>query len=71
MSGTRYDNGKHVGIESDISVFSFQAVKNLPSADAGVINFKDKKLYELGKKYSWCGIDKNTYDREKKNQNKN
>ena len=66
MSGTRYDNGKHVGIESDISVFSFQAVKNLPSADAGIINFKDKKLYELGKKYSWCGIDKNTYDREKK-----
>ena len=66
MSGARYNNKKHVGFESDIAIFSFQAVKNLPSADAGVMNFKDYKLYELAKKYSWCGIDKNTFDREKK-----
>ena len=34
---------KHVGAESDVSIFSFQAVK-LPSADAGIINFKDKNF---------------------------
>ena len=70
MSGTLYNNKRHVGIESDISIFSFQAVKNLPSADAGIINFKDKKLFNLAKKYSWLGIDKNTYLREKKSKNK-
>ena len=70
MSGTLYNSKKHVGAESDISIFSFQAVKNLPSADAGIINFKDKKLLNLAKKFSWCGIDKDTYLREKKSKNK-
>ena len=70
MSGAKYKDGKHVGFESDIAIFSFQAVKNLPSADAGLMNFKDKNLYQLAKKYSWCGINKNTFDREKKNKKK-
>ena len=40
---------KTCGAESDVSIFSFQAVKNLPSADAGIINFKDRKLLNLAK----------------------
>ena len=44
MSGTLYNNKRHVGAESDVSIFSFQAVKNLPSADAGIINFKDRNF---------------------------
>jgi dTDP-4-amino-4,6-dideoxygalactose transaminase len=43
MAGTRL-NGKHVGNETDVSVFSFQAVKNLPTADSGMICFQDNKL---------------------------
>ena len=70
MSGTLYNNKRHVGAESDVSIFSFQAVKNLPSADAGIINFKDRKLLNLAKKFSWCGIDKDTYLREKRSKNK-
>ena len=34
MSGTRL-RGRHVGSEADVSVFSFHAVKNLPTADSG------------------------------------
>ena len=33
-----------------------------------MINFKDKKLLNLAKKFSWCGIDKDTYLREKKSK---
>ena len=40
MSGSFNNKKKHVGKESDIAIFSFQAVKNLPTADAGIINFK-------------------------------
>lgn len=40
MSGTRL-HGRHVGAEGDVSVFSFHAVKNLPTADSGMICFPD------------------------------
>ena len=43
MSGTKF-KGKHVGSEADVTVFSFQAVKNLPTADSGMICFKDDLL---------------------------
>ena len=36
MSGTRL-RGRHVGAEGDVSVFSFHAVKNLPTADSGMM----------------------------------
>jgi len=38
--GTAYTE-EHVGQEADVTVFSFQAVKNLPTADSGMICFKD------------------------------
>lgn len=44
-------------------VYSFQAVKNLPTADSGMICFKDGKLDEIVRKKTWLGIDKDTYAR--------
>ena len=62
MSGTRVD-GRHVGYDADVTVFSFQAVKNLPTADSGMICFADKEDDERARKLSWLGINKDTYAR--------
>jgi len=62
MSGTRL-GGKHVGGETDASVFSFQAVKNLPTADSGMICFAEGKLDSEVRKWTWLGIDKDTFSR--------
>ncbi len=43
MAGTRLD-GVHVGHNADVAVFSFQAVKNLPSGDSGMICWADAEL---------------------------
>lgn len=66
MAGTRRWN-KHVGHESDVTVFSFQSVKNLPTADGGMICFKDAELDARARKMSWLGIDKDTYARSQQN----
>jgi dTDP-4-amino-4,6-dideoxygalactose transaminase len=62
MAGTRID-GKHVGGEADATVFSFQAVKNLPTADSGMICLKDPADDERVRKLTWLGINKDTYTR--------
>ncbi len=62
MTGTRW-HGKHVGGESDVSVFSFHAVKNLPTADSGMICFANAELDAEVRKWSWMGISKDTYSR--------
>jgi len=62
MSGTKL-HGRHVGHDADVSVFSFQAVKTLPTADSGMICFADKKLDGEARKMSWLGINKDTYKR--------
>jgi dTDP-4-amino-4,6-dideoxygalactose transaminase len=62
MSGTRL-NGKHIGHDADCTVFSFQAVKNLATADSGMICFPDKLRDERARKLSWLGINKDTYAR--------
>jgi len=62
MSGTR-TNGKHVGHDADVTVFSYQAVKNLPTADSGMICFSDAKDDELARKLTWLGINKDTFSR--------
>lgn len=62
MSGTRV-GGKHVGSDADVTVFSFQAVKNLPTADSGMICFKDAEDDERVRKLTWLGINKDTYAR--------
>ena len=65
MAGTKVHNGNHeVHVaKPDVSVFSFQAVKNLPTADSGMICFKSKKLDLLSREYSWLGINKDTFSR--------
>lgn len=64
MAGTRWaDTGRHVGYEADVAIFSFQAVKNLPTGDSGMICFREKNLDEDVRKWSWLGINKDTYAR--------
>jgi len=62
MAGTRWQ-GRHVGAEADVAVFSFQAVKNLPTADAGMICFRDGGLDADVRTWTWLGINKDTYSR--------
>lgn len=63
MTGTRWHKGSHVGSEADVSVFSFHAVKNLPTADSGMICFRDNDLDIQVRKWTWMGINKDTYSR--------
>jgi dTDP-4-amino-4,6-dideoxygalactose transaminase len=62
MSGSRF-KGVHVGHDADAAVFSFQAVKNLPTADSGMICFQDVEDDTRARKMSWLGINKDTYAR--------
>ncbi|WP_151194060.1 DegT/DnrJ/EryC1/StrS family aminotransferase [Cysteiniphilum sp. JM-1] len=62
MAGTRLD-GVHVGLEADVTVFSFQAVKNLPTSDSGMICFLDEELDKMAREFCWLGINKDTYAR--------
>lgn len=64
MTGTRWtDSGRHVGGEADVAIFSFQAVKNLPTGDSGMICFRDAELDAEARKWSWLGINKDTFAR--------
>ncbi|MFC3799805.1 DegT/DnrJ/EryC1/StrS family aminotransferase [Cohnella sp. GCM10012308] len=62
MAGTRLD-GQVPGREADVVVYSFQAVKNLPTADSGMICFREEGHDELCRKLTWLGINKDTYAR--------
>jgi len=64
MAGSRI-NGKHVGFDVDVAVFSFQAVKNLPTADSGMICFKNEEDDKYARELSWLGINKDTFNRSK------
>jgi dTDP-4-amino-4,6-dideoxygalactose transaminase len=71
MAGTKVERSKfgsistksQVGWDSDVTVFSFQSVKNLPTADSGMVCFKNKDYDTLARKLSWLGIDKDTFNR--------
>jgi len=66
MSGTRVGPAgqmKHVGFDADVTVFSYQAVKNLPTADAGMVCFRDQTDDAMARKLTWLGINKDTYAR--------
>ena len=62
MGGSRL-GGKHVGFEADVAVFSYQAVKNLPTADSGMICFKEEAMDKKARELAWLGINKDTYSR--------
>lgn len=51
-------NEKKIGTISDFTCFSFQAIKHLTCGDGGAISVKEKRLFDLGKKLRWFGIDK-------------
>ena len=64
MSGTRVHGvtpGCWDGV--DVTVYSFQAVKNLPTGDSGMICFADEALDKECRMVSWMGINKDTYAR--------
>jgi dTDP-4-amino-4,6-dideoxygalactose transaminase len=71
MAGTKVDRMYHgvivskcqIGWDADVTIFSFQAVKNLPTADSGMICFQNGDYDELARKLSWLGIDKDTFSR--------
>lgn len=64
MAGTRV-NGQMPGTWDgvDVTVYSFQAVKNLPTADSGMICFREDRYDEICRKLTWLGINKDTYAR--------
>lgn len=64
MSGTHVNGvcpGTWDGV--DVAVYSYQAVKNLPTGDSGMICWKDEKYHNLTKQIAWLGINKDTYAR--------
>ena len=64
MSGTRVNGvcpGTWDGV--DVTVYSFQAVKNLATGDSGMICWADEKSADLTRMLAWCGINKDTYAR--------
>lgn len=61
-AGTRL-RGEIPGKKADVVSYSFQAVKNLPTGDSGMICFKEAEADALCRKLSWLGINKDTYTR--------
>ena len=67
MSGTRVNGvcpGTWDGV--DVTVYSFQAVKNLPTGDSGMICFPNAEDDKLVRQLAWLGINKDTYARSNK-----
>lgn len=62
MAGTRIA-GHHAGHDADAAVFSFQAVKNLPTGDAGMVCFPHPEDDAAARRLSWLGIDRDTFTR--------
>lgn len=62
MAGARLD-GRDPGQWADCTSFSYQAVKNMPTADSGMICFKEAEHDALARKLSWLGISADTYAR--------
>ena len=55
---------RHVGRAQTYLSSAFSKVKNLPTADSGMICFKREKDLFLARKSSWLGIDKDTYSEQ-------
>ena len=67
MSGTRVNGvcpGTWDGV--DVTVYSYQAVKNLPTGDSGMICFANSEYDKLARQIAWLGIKKDTYARSNK-----
>ena len=55
--GAEY-NGKKIGNNNNICVFSLQAIKHLTTGDGGLITLPNKELYDRAKLLRWYGIDR-------------
>lgn len=67
MSGTRVNGvcpGTWDGV--DVTVYSYQAVKNLATGDSGMICFAEEKFDKMARQIAWLGINKDTYARANK-----
>ena len=67
MSGTRVNGvcpGTWDGV--DVTVYSYQAVKNLATGDSGMICFNDEESDKMARQIAWLGINKDTYARSNK-----
>lgn len=53
--------GRTPGLDADATVFSFHAVKNLGTADGGMLCFADPADDVHARRLSWLGIDKDTF----------
>jgi perosamine synthetase len=51
------------GKGGDITVWSFQAVKSMPTGDGGMITTNDEKIYNRLRTLTWLGVEKNTFER--------
>jgi perosamine synthetase len=51
------------GKKGDITIWSFQAVKSLPTGDGGMITTNDEKIYNKLRTLTWLGVEKSTYER--------
>lgn len=62
--GGEYKGQKIGGLSgTDFTCFSFQAVKNLPVGDGGMITTNRVEMVHILNRLRWCGIDKSTWDR--------
>ena len=67
MSGTKVNGvvpGTWDGV--DVTVYSYQAVKNLATGDSGMICFAEEANDKLARQLAWLGINKDTYARSNK-----
>ena len=55
--GATYNN-RLIGEMSDFTMFSFQAIKHITTADGGMLMIKNKDLVEKAKRIRWFGIDR-------------
>lgn len=51
------------GKYADITIWSFQAVKTLPTGDGGMITTNDEAIYRKLRTLTWVGVEKTTYTR--------
>ncbi len=51
------------GKDAEIAIWSFQAVKSLPTGDGGMITTNDKTIYDKLRTLTWLGVEKTTYSR--------
>ncbi len=62
MTGSLLD-GRNPVVDADAAIYSFQAVKNLPTGDAGMVCFKQPEHDIVARKKAWLGIDRDTFSR--------